>query len=237
MPAIDTASPGTLTDNVSAWLFCPNDPVLRRQYHLYHAVGRRFHDYPLEDSFEVSRDELETLRNSPSPEEFQRLVREASKKGHVVGMLFAIIFIADKFSYSPPISMKKALYVIRKWGPGKQFGNGDPLPYTDRTLKNYWGQFRNVAHLWAAISINQSHPYCEEGTQLTENVESFLNVAAGLRRFGRTFVPPNSRGTPLLTSDAVQFSRDVQEGALSLREDSPGSISLKELLEDYTSVD
>jgi hypothetical protein len=124
-------------------------------------------------------------------------VVKRTKRATVAGHVFLLMFIMDLCKErlprrgDPGASLDKAIAVMEAWASmDKRFGDDSRFPLSDRTIRNYWDEFRCVAHLWAAKDLNLDPAFQfapKRGVLQPENLHSLLCVAGQLAHFGCNF--------------------------------------------------
>lgn len=94
------------------------------------------------------------------------------RDGEIVATM--MIYLAGSAAIDPGLTtINQALRVgIRSSGLGRQ------------TVRNAWGRFRSVAHLWAAESLLFTEDYDWLDAPAREGITALLSVAEAFRRFG-----------------------------------------------------
>jgi hypothetical protein len=199
MPKINLS--GTFEDRwwLMALMLFPDDPANRTYFLTLKKLEIELASAEDGDMFEVDVATLKNLVNCPSKAEMARLITEATKRAICTGDILASIYLMDHFSnqaggFKRP-SMNKAIHVSMQFGLIHKFGDGEPMHRSETKIRKCWGEFRSVAHLWAAHRLTQAYPLPSGPeplpTQLGSN--AFLTVAAGLYDFGTRFIPTGNR--------------------------------------------
>lgn len=172
----------------------PNNKFFREQYHLINGTHQLLKDTNLSE-FTLPRYSLELLLESPSYNDFSKLVKDNSKKGMVAGDLFSVIYLMDKFNIPEP-SFNKAIHIMKEFSlrHDVKFGDGNRLPRSEQTIRDYWNEFKNAAHFWATFRLNQTYQIGAESRLSKNNYMAFLEVANGLLKFGQDFSPFRQKG-------------------------------------------
>ncbi|HEX2243695.1 MAG TPA: hypothetical protein VHK27_10665, partial [Gammaproteobacteria bacterium] len=105
-------------------------------------------------------------------------------------------------SFKEP-SLRKAVFAAQEMARTDTYSDGTPMKVSDNTIEEYWEEFKSVAHLWAAFRINNTPEYSFAAMSdlMTSGFATFLEVAAGLFRFGCSFIPsrvPRRARNPIL---------------------------------------
>jgi len=185
-----------------AVMLFPNNKLHREQYHLINGTHQMLKDTNLSE-FKLPRYSLELLLESPSYKDFSELVNGNSKKGMIAGDLLSVIYLMYKFNIPEP-SFNKAIHILKEFSlkHDVKFGDGSRLPRSEQTIRNYWSEFKNSAHLWAAFRLNQTYQIGNDSNLSENNYMAFLEVANGLLKFGQEFIPfRQCGGNSLLDGD------------------------------------
>lgn len=197
--------------NLLAIMLFPNDAKDRKRYHLINQTNQDLKNQNMQDAL-ISRDDLELLLESPSYESWSKLVAENTKKAIIAGDLCGIIYAMHVFNMPKP-SMNKAIAAMKEFAntSGVEYGDGDRLPKSEQTMRNCWNEYRGVAHLWGAFRLNQDYQIGVDHRVFTEeNYIPFLEVAAGILRFGTEFVPHHVKDrVPLFSGDEMWTFTDA----------------------------
>lgn len=187
---------------VTAIMTFPRDENLRTQWFTVHNARARSQDAEDRDLLQLNAKTLRVLLNAPSYEDLRKLAAERTKQAIVAGDILSVLFLMDRFSLPEP-SMNKAIHVARQYAINAKYGDGTRLNISEFKIREYWEEFRPVAHLWAAFRLNRSYPFCPEENVFTENgFAPFLEVAAALYGFGCSFIPERARlELPLLDAE------------------------------------
>lgn len=126
-------------------------------------------------------------------EEVVKRTKRATVAGHVLVTMFVMDLCKERLPKrgDPGASLDKAIAVMEAWASmDKRFGNGSKFPLSDRTIRNYWDEFRSVAHLWAAKDLNLDPAFQFAPRQEVlnaDNLHSLLCMAGQLAEFGCNF--------------------------------------------------
>ena len=132
-------------------------------------------------------------------------------------------------------SMRKAIFVAREYAkqPDVVYGDGSKMDTSEPMLRKHWTHFRPVAHLWAALQIDQAYSFTdgERNVFAPEVFPTFLGVAATMFEFGVSFVPFRAKlHVPILDpSNCWTLPESVYP--LSLTEAPPPDILMRTLKE------
>lgn len=218
---------GTKRDTNLVWsiMLFPNDQELRSHYLRVLQLGDQLSQTDDSVTLTVTAGELRSLMHGPSWTEVLSLAAEAVKGGTIAGDILATIYLMNAFkgqhgAFHAP-SFGKAVHVIQKFASGRRFGNGDPLPISEATIRKKWVEFESVAHLWAATRLNLDYPFCPDKAWLhsIDSCREMMAVAAGMLRFGANHIPERTKPPkPVLSlQDAWLIPEDV--GSKTLKSD------------------
>lgn len=220
---------------ISAAMLFPNDEISRKKHLLINQINHDLKNLDMQN-FQISRDDLELLLESPSYESWGKLVAENIKKAIIAGDLCGIIYAMHVFKIPEP-SMNKAIHVMKEFANknGIEYGDGDRLPKSEQTIRNCWNEYRCVAHLWAAFRLNQDYKINDDRRVFTEQgYIPFLEAAAGILGFGMGFVPNRAkRKMPLFDGDGVWKFPDTIKPKIFVGGEFP--LLLQNLLENYNA--
>ena len=187
--------------SVLAKMYFPRDEAKRKQFRLLTQTNNNLRNSDLE--YVVSRDDLEVLLEAPSYEEFVKVIETCVKRGTIVGDLINCIYLMELNKVSEP-SLNKAVFIVREFAKtyGVKYGDKTNLPYSEQTIRNYWNEFLPAAHLWGAWRINKPYPYSDNKSVFEEeNLNKFLEVAAGIFKFGKSFSPSRLKARKTIFND------------------------------------
>lgn len=202
-----------------------------------------------EGTVQIAVSTLRLLVSAPAYEDIVAKERERGRAGFVAGSVLVAMFFLDRYADRLPkrgaagASLNKAFAIVAKWGgQGNTFGDGSPLPKSDRTIKDAWSQFRDVAHLWAALSVNAAFPWAPEREALSsEHFGTFLGVAAGFQQFGLGLQIQNrttKKLSRLLDPLSLWHVDTTKHAPVRLHKEDPGlfeSSPMFEFLRSYAS--
>lgn len=197
METLEIAGDGYDGGRVLAWMIFPRSLDLRR-HHLAREMAEREVANAAERGSQVLIETslVRALLDGPGRAEMGELAKEATKRGTVTGDLLNLVYEMSARGADEP-SFSKALAEYKAFAPGKRYGDGEPLKYSEQTLRTYFDDFRCVAHLWGAFRLNAGpYAYLEQPAKLFSNDSSlreFLGVAKGLADFATTFVPKRTK--------------------------------------------
>lgn len=168
----------------------PNDRALREQRFAVDLVrANLLSEVARADRMEVDRKTLQLLIDAPSYGDLQQMTAEAAKKAYVAGDMLSVLYLMDRFSLPEP-SLRKAMFVAGQFAAKATYGDGSKMDKSEPKLREAWSDFQSVAHLWAAMLLNQAYPFAPEDSLFSpEYFPTFLQVSASIYEFGCTFIP------------------------------------------------
>lgn len=196
--------------NVLPIMYFPKDELKRKQFHLLNQTNEMLKS-PLKQ-FVLGRDDLELLLEAPSYDDFKKVTADAVKKGVIAGDVITCIYLMQLFEIAEP-SFNKAIHIMKEFALDHEIKYGDEtsLPRSEQTIRNCWNEFAPVAHFWGAFRINQAYPFSDKFEIFeNENFDMFLEIAAGILRFGKEFVPFRTKdNTALLDGDIWELPNTI----------------------------
>ena len=187
----------------------PNDAALRDSTYARAMLEDRLDG--LDDSalLTVNAATLRHFLEGHSRAEIKKLQGEAFKRAIFAGYILSSIYLMDRFADVHPKfarpSINKALHACQKFAisPSGKFGDGEKMNWSEQSIRKCWKEFKSVAHLWAAFTLNQQYQFMEPGLpDSAEDLATFLSVASGLYHFGSTFIPKAATpAVPVLSVD------------------------------------
>ncbi len=185
--------------SVRAAMLFPNDPEAIERFIAVEQTKAVIAGEPDSNTRHIDIRTLRLILDSPSYPELKNQVTENSKKAFIAGDLLASLYVMDRFGIPRP-SMNKAIFVVLEYAKKAEYGDGEPLPISEPTIRRYWNEFLPVAHFWAAFRLGRVYPYSSD--PLSEDIEKFLMVAQGIFEFGKGFIPQGSKSQePILDSE------------------------------------
>jgi len=170
----------------------------------------------------TTKDSLLGMLNR-APNSFLRETRLASLNGQIAGSLLWYVYHMAKVTKIRP-SLKNAREVCIDHHP-KRFENRKGRPtkaeqaekvtyfLTETPLKKIWGEFKSVAHLWAAylaMKMDKMEPVYMPLEEV--DVHKFLRYAEVFASFGCSYKIPNTANkTPLVLDDQMRFPTMMPE--------------------------
>lgn len=193
MNNIELSGDGLDGVRVMAWMCFPNSHEMRKTLLAREILQNLLSDQS-SDAAIVSAPSwvLQCLMSGPSHHEIREQAGEAAKRGNVAGDLLGLIYRMHLEEVEEP-SFRKAIADYKRFALGGKYGDGTPLKYSEATLRNYFDEFKSVAHLWAAYRLNQTEyqftPDKRNFFRDTEALSVCLGVAKGVAEFAASFVP------------------------------------------------
>lgn len=201
----------TLTDhpNDIGWIFSimlfPNDEALRNQNYgidvakLELRKADELSEKWLSPQSELLEPALSTrkittlLIDAPADSDFKKTRIERMKRGYIAGQILNSLYLMDRFKLEEP-SLHKAIYVTKEYAKKAKYSDGSKLP-AESKIKEYWKEYKPVAHLWAALEINRIYSFVSDQSDCfsEKGFTQFLQVAAGIYYFGIEFIPKRAR--------------------------------------------
>ncbi len=206
MPKITlTDSPNDLGWVWSVMLF-PNDEALRNQNYAVEFTKLELEKWDeldekrvspkTKDSANLIETNIEVLRlliEAPADSAFKTLRTERIKQGIVAGNILGSLYVMDRFGLAEP-SMNKAVDYAKKYAGKAKYGDGSSMEVSEAKIREYWVEFKPVAHLWAAFQLNSVYSFSAESNVFSEtDFLTFLQVAAGIYDFGSKFIPKRAK--------------------------------------------
>lgn len=213
------------TDIVRSIMLFPNDETLRSHYLNVLNLKDRISKVQDSELVTVTAGDLKALLKGPSSAEVSNIAIEAVKGGTIAGDLLAIMYIMDSFKgthqkLNDP-SRNKAIHVMKKFGPGRRFGDSSPLPVSKGTILKNRKEFESVAHLWAATRLNQDYPFCEPGAwdYSQDACYKMLAAAASILNFSTTYIPKKMKSVISVVNPDKVWTIPEYIGSTTLKSD------------------
>ena len=148
-----------------------------------------------------------------------------------------MLYVMVRLQIESEPSLNKAIFALSQFAQEATFGDGSPIPRSERMIREAIEEFRSVSHLWAALDLNQSYPYAPRREEaIPPHQEKFLRVSAGLLSFGCQSVPLRARpAVPMIDrAEAWQIPEPYGSQPLHLpREGVPAPDRLRQFLRHY----
>ena len=168
----------------------PTDEQNRHLMFARHKISAAVHKTKDEQKMVVEAKTLRLLLDSPSADELKALRQKATRAGLIAGDILVMVYLMEKVAKTPMPSINKAVHAYLTWGAtGATWGDGKALPKSKSVIRDAWASHRTVSHLWAALRLNEYHPFAKRGEVFGDQLGTFLQVAAGMLKFGCEFAP------------------------------------------------
>ncbi len=137
------------------------------------------------------------------------LLKEAQSQGYlglIAGQI--LLFVLRCAAHKPEdASVRKAIEINERALAREARLQGRKFPNSTTKIRNAWGDYKSVSHLWAALHILEKGEYGLNPENLTE----FLGTAEFLRRRGEEHYPPPKRAkaTPLLAPNEAWRAPEI----------------------------
>ncbi|MGC4028934.1 MAG: hypothetical protein QM696_08685 [Steroidobacteraceae bacterium] len=201
MPTIELRGNGEDKIWLLAVMLFPDDPDLQQQYYARNfvaeilATGEEITDH-------ITPELLRVLLDSPGRDEMAQRAKAATRKGVVAGDYLGMMFVMSLFptEFGEP-SNRKAEHLMARWTAKASYGDGEAMPTSRNTIRAYYSQYKDVAHLWAAYRLHHAFPIRPQNEALSsvESRDDLLAIAASIQDWGCSFVPKRARpADPLL---------------------------------------
>lgn len=192
---------------VLALMHFPRDGEGERQFYVRHIVKQACDSGAADAEVRLPAKLLRELIDGPGYLEMRDKVTESTKRGSVAGDLLHLIYEMHALDFQEP-SLRKALAEYKKFSLGRKYGDGSPLKYSERMMRDYWNEYEPVAHLWAAFRLNRGpYAYVADAADVFGSADAFrtfLGVAKAIGEFASTFVPKRTRpAKPVLPPDEL----------------------------------
>jgi hypothetical protein len=170
-------------------------------------------------------------RDFPSKKQVDRAADKRAEEGTVAGDVLRHMYLMSLCEIPEP-SLRKASFIIRK-RKRKYKHREKRIKYTEQQINQIWTKYRPVAHLWAALRMNDRYRFVDDVFADRESFFLFLTIAKTLQEFARTHTTKWARG-PLISSDQIiHISADVLEGSPGFQ---PDADFYNKILKKYTAA-
>jgi len=174
---------------------------MRRQSDMHLSFSRVIEGKDDDMEFPVSIGSIKELLLMPSSFNTNEQAEKSAKKGIIVGDLLIALYFMNKHDAKEP-SFRKAKMVVSDFAKkGVKFKDSKTSNYmsSESSYDDYWAEYKNVAHFWAALRLNDSHPYIADRNLMFRDggFKKFLQFSATFLDFGTTFKPKRSSQTIL----------------------------------------
>lgn len=191
---------------VWATMLFPNEQSLREQYFAVHlARSEESKAEPDSTVIQLTRRHLGLLLDAPSYADLKMIVADRTKQATIAGDLMLALYVMDYFKLPEP-SMRKAEFVAAEYSKKATYGDGSKIAGSHPMIIRAWNAYKDVAHLWAALFINDPYPYAPSNDEIfaSQYFPRFLCVSATIQRFGVSFIPFRAKKQkPVLDSGAI----------------------------------
>jgi len=184
--------PADLINTRCALLFPgAEEEARRRQYYAADLANGTFYE-PGPEIICWQVDQLQALLEAPSWQELRREATERTKRALLAGYIFTFMFLLRLLQDRLPnrgekgASLAKAKFIVREWALQEGvYGDGTPIPTSEKFIRDCWNDYRDVAHLWAAMEMNRVAEYAPFRQILhPAYADKFFETAAYLQEFG-----------------------------------------------------
>lgn len=154
----------------------------------------------------IPADHLSILVAANSHTEVTKRAASSAGPGSIVGEILHYI-VAMKLAGHPEPSLRKAIYLAEFYNKDAANSFGKKPAATDIGIRNYWNEYRIVAHLWAAhrsFFLNPHSPYYEAEDCMFDpfTFRLFLAVAEWYRNIGENCIAIHTKVyEPILPPD------------------------------------
>lgn len=210
MEQLELVGDGLDGGRLLAWMLFPHNRQLRQVHFVRELVKQEYiAEGGSDKQVTLPTWMLQTLLDGPSDAEMVQLAAESTKRGTVAGDLLGLIYEMHVRGVMEP-SFGKAIKRYKEFALGLKYGDGDALKYSEQTLRNYFNEFANVAHFWAAFRLNQGPYAFTEDSREVFHVETsflkFLGVSKSIGSFAASFIPKRTK-PPHPVIDQAQIVR------------------------------
>lgn len=179
-------------DDLRVWavMLAPKDAGFQRSFFAVNYVRRNQWEPP-GAPIQVDRQLLSDLMDAPSYAQIIDQVQARTKDASVAGYVLICLFMMWRFpdllgarSLGGP-SLRKAFHACVYFAQELEwtFKDGTPLPSLTK-VKECWGKYGAVAHLWAAHTWNKVFPVGDQRFLLRQHLPEFLSGARYFEMFG-----------------------------------------------------
>jgi hypothetical protein len=235
MRTIQLTNQSSAADELLLFMLHPEDEIARRRAYIVGNVHRLTHLTKSMDAgvLTLSVDTVLELLDAPRYEDILEHQRSLTRDGMIAGDILATLYVMHRFNLKP--SVNRAIFVVTESARGAKYHDGAPVQAAEQRARDCWSRFRSIAPVWAALRLNRDYPFVAGEELLTPGaIGGILSVAAGIRDFGTTFMPPAPRKekrVPLLDPDTTWQMPEGVLPAILNSDDDPRA--LKEVLRKY----
>lgn len=220
MGELELLSDGLDMVRTLAWMIFPRSEIHRRQHVARTKAWTACEQAGATDDVILSSTFLREILGGPGKAEMEEMATEAGKRGSVAGDLLALIYQMEAGGHTEP-SFGKAIEQYKSYALGLKYGDGESLKYSEATLRAYFEDYASVAHLWAAMRINQGpYAYTANPKNLFSDQESFvhfLGVAKSIALFASTFIPKRTKPSKPIIPAEILLSIPESVAAIHLK--------------------
>ena len=223
METLELLGDGLDGERVMAWMLFPNEQDLRRAHIVRKMlIDSYIRDRIPSDQVKVPVCVLQSMLDGPSQYELHNRAVEATKQGTVAGDLLALIYEMHLRGVEEP-SFGKAIANYKKFALGRRYGDRGALKRSEATLRRYFDSFESVAHLWAALRLNQGpYPYTSVKSDVfhsPEGLQAMLGVAKAVGEFATKFIPKRTKPSKPVISlgTLVKIPEEITAKRLSFK--------------------
>jgi len=192
---------------ILALMHFPTNKKLRQRYYAMKFAESELEGAVPTDFIEMEAEVLQNILGHSQKSAFHEIVakraRDACIAGDVLTTLFGMYSFPDDFDEP---SLRKAIFIVGKYAEKNKHGDGSSIPTGKTTIRKCFDDFRNVAHLWAAVRLHQDFPIRQQRETLgsRDAVHDFLGIAHTLQAFGCWFIPKrSSTGIEFVAPDPI----------------------------------
>jgi len=131
-------------------------------------------------------------------------------------------------------SLRRAQFIVKKVRIKQKYATRLRIPASTTSIETAWGDFKNVAHLWAAF-IPQWIELVDEEVLSDARLPDFLADARWFAEAGANLIPKHGRG-PVLNKGVIWMIPDSPDIPTVTLEPPPMSESELDLLRNYDSA-
>lgn len=225
MQSLEICGDGLDGARVMGWMCFPDSPELRQTLLAREILEGQMQKEGVDaGAVSAPRWVMRCLLRGPSHYEITECVVEATKRGTVAGDLLGLIYRMH-FEEAQEPSLRKAIADYKKFGVGKKYGDGSPLKYSEKTLRDHFEEFKSVAHLWAAYRLNATeYAFASDRRDFfrdTDTLTTCLGVAKGVSEFASSFIPKRTKNPVIGHSMMVQIPDEIPALHLRTRRTAP----------------
>ncbi|WP_288356336.1 hypothetical protein [uncultured Cycloclasticus sp.] len=131
------------------------------------------------------------------------------KKGFIAGdMLFHVYLMKEAGVIEP--SLRKANFIIRN----KTYKSHNKK-YNEIEINNIWTKYKSVAHLWAALCLNEQYGFIDNAFESHKSMTLFLSIAQTLQKFATTFTTQRSKSPLIALNSLYEVPSHIKLGSFT----------------------